>query len=84
MILYTPKKYTITLKRCNHYIIALIKRPEYNFQLTDDCWKCSCSVAGSVALCYHASEPGSIPFGGHTNSSPYLLELLGQLSLPSF
>ena len=35
-------------------------------------------------LCYHANDPGLISRGGHTNRSPNLLELLGQLSLPSF
>ena len=34
-------------------------------------------------MCYHANNLGLIPCGGHTNISPYLLVLLGQLSLPS-
>ena len=34
-------------------------------------------------LCYHASDPGAILRGVHTTRSPYLLALLGQLSLPS-
>ena len=42
--------------------------------------KKECSVVGKP-LCYHASDPGSIPRGGHTNRSPYLLALQGQLSL---
>ena len=42
-----------------------------------------CSIVGKP-LCYHARDPGSIPHGGRTNRSPYLLALLGQLSLPSF
>ena len=32
----------------------------------------------------NASDPGSIPRGGHTTRSPYPLALLGQLNLPSF
>ena len=43
----------------------------------------SCSIMVKP-LCYHASDLGSIPHGGHTNRSSYLLALLGQLSLPSF
>ena len=41
-----------------------------------------CSIVAKP-LCYHASDPGSIPHRGNTNSSPYLLVQLGQLSLPS-
>ena len=41
-----------------------------------------CSIVGKP-LCYHVSNPGSI-LGGHATRSPYLLTLLGQLSLPSF
>ena len=43
----------------------------------------SCSRVGKP-LYYHTSNPGSIPRGGHTNRSPFILALLGQLSLPSF
>ena len=42
-----------------------------------------CSIVGKP-LCYHASNTGSVPREGRTNRSPYLLTLLGQLSLPSF
>ena len=35
-------------------------------------------------LCYHASDLGAIPRGGYNNRFPYVLALLGQLSLPSF
>ena len=40
----------------------------------------SCSIEGKP-LCYHANDLGSISGGGHTTRSPYLLALLGQLSL---
>lgn len=45
----------------------------------DILWKpiCSasdCSIMGKL-LCYHASDLDSIPWGGHTNRSPYLLVL---------
>ena len=42
-----------------------------------------CGIVGNLFY-YHASNPGSIPRGGHTTRSLYLLALLGQLSLPSF
>ena len=35
-------------------------------------------------LYHHMSNPGSIPRGVHTNRSPYILVLIGQLSFPSF
>ena len=37
----------------------------------------------SKPLCFHARGPGSIPWGVHSTRSPYLLTLLGQLSLLS-
>ena len=42
-----------------------------------------CSIEGKP-LCYHSSDSDLIPLGGHTNRSPSLLVLLGQLSLSSF
>ena len=46
-------------------------------------WSSKCITVGKP-LCYYVSDPGSIPRGGHTTRSPYILALLGQLSLPSF
>ena len=42
-----------------------------------------CSIVGKPSY-YHASDPGSIPRGGHTHRSPYPIALLGQPSPPSF
>ena len=43
----------------------------------------SCSTL-CKPLCYHISVPGSTPHVGHTNRSPYIVALLGQLSCPYF